>query len=424
MTHPQQSSLDERLVGIGPLSHSLSRTSSQPVVFRPKLLDKRLNDRTGGINVFANGDSQQKHVDDLDIIKQIIIEDESLHMAGEKGIIDSGDGEGGSDSGYLRSQSFSHIPSQFTCANSMPSIPQAETNVQIKENFHSSPNVSQLRKSGLKGIPGDLSDPTNLSMEYEGSNDLGQRPQGDMCGDLLSCGTRSYDNGGKECNDGVRLLTMPGSWKQADDQKLESLLEGHTSPSTFRVRGDPRGRPSFDFGHQQQPHHLLEQQRHNYGRGGGVRRGSGVNVGRGTTMTRSASVSAGCNLSNSSSLIRGHSLSVSNPNVAPEVSSVINHYPSDSNLNSHPTLLSTPPVNTVDLLLDASSGGQNLGGGGVSEDVSYSMLGGYLGKCDVGPSNQDEVGRSLQCDLSGGIDSKNGILEYGLDMLPNNLKGK
>lgn len=433
------SSSDEGLVGV--LSKTLSRTTSQPSLLLPKLLEKRLKQLTGGVGVFVNGDSQQKHEDDLDIIKQIIETDESMHMVREPGDEEAASGDGdGSDSsvGCLRSQSLTHIPSQFSCS-SLPSLHHAESMHILHANYNSAPDFSQFGKKGLVGGPHNHSNLMPLPIEYDESAPLGQNLQGGMCRDFPPGDASRYGNGngcGYHGQDDPKLR-MHGSWR-FNGQRLESVYEGQsmpgTSPSMFGSGNDPQGRPSFDFGHQQQQHFLQEQQHHGYG---GVSGGGGGSVGHALAMARSASVSAGCYSPSSSSLRKGHALSTSNPNISPEVSSIVNHYPSAENLSSspanpYPPALSPPLPHvstTGDGLLGGASGGQRIGAS-ASASVDYNMLGNYLtggeGPEGGGHSNQGmavdmSLGRGL---LNEGIDSKKGILGFGLEMLPNNLKSK
>jgi len=125
--------------------------------------------------MFGEGDRQQKHEDDLDIIKQII-EDESMHSShppaasgggvggggegmkgpatggkggggGGEGSNDNGDGLGG-DSPSFRSQSLAHISTQFPFAGSLPSLHHTEDMHILHANYNSAPDLPKFARDG------------------------------------------------------------------------------------------------------------------------------------------------------------------------------------------------------------------------------------------------------------------------------------
>ena len=131
---------------------SLSRSASQPVVFSHKHLDRRLNKLstsghhsgsrgaggggTGEGGMEAGNGSGSRHEDDLDIIKQIIEKDESLHDTADQ-VRQVGM--------HLRSQSLSHIPGEFSSVSSLPTLHHAESMLHLHSNYFSAPDFSQLR---------------------------------------------------------------------------------------------------------------------------------------------------------------------------------------------------------------------------------------------------------------------------------------
>ena len=152
---------------------SLSRSVSQPVVFPRKHLDRRLNKMNasrshggagcGGTGNRGTGDGGMdgsgggsKHEDDLDIIKQIIEKDETLHDTADQVR------QGGM---HFRSQSLSHIPGEFSSVSSLPTLHHAESMHLLHSNYFSAPDFSQLnsppsfnaKHSGSDVTEGDLS---------------------------------------------------------------------------------------------------------------------------------------------------------------------------------------------------------------------------------------------------------------------------
>lgn len=136
---------------------SLSRSASQPIVFPRKHLDRRLNKmNTGGHHTSsgcgtgsgggASGSSEGGHEDDLDIIKQIIEKDETLHDTADQ----VRQGGGGI---HFRSQSLSHIPGEFSSVSSLPTLHHGESMHLLHSNYFSAPDFSQLNSPpGYNGM--------------------------------------------------------------------------------------------------------------------------------------------------------------------------------------------------------------------------------------------------------------------------------
>ena len=133
--------MDPKDSSCGPsIGKSLSRSASQPAVFPPKLLEKRINQlmsiRHGGA-ISSSGTERGRHEDDLDIIKQIIEKDESLHKTPDQ-LRETGI--------HWRSQSLSHIPGEFShSASSLPALHHADSLHILQHNYYSAPDFSQLR---------------------------------------------------------------------------------------------------------------------------------------------------------------------------------------------------------------------------------------------------------------------------------------
>ena len=132
---------------------SLSRSASQPIVFPRKHLDRRLNKlNAGGGHHTSSGcgtgsgggaggsGGEGGHEDDLDIIKQIIEKDETLHDTADQ--VRQGGGGGGGI--HFRSQSLSHIPGEFSSVSSLPTLHHGESMHLLHSNYFSAPDFSQL----------------------------------------------------------------------------------------------------------------------------------------------------------------------------------------------------------------------------------------------------------------------------------------
>lgn len=127
---------------------SLSRSASQPIVFPRKHLDRRLNklnagghQTSGGCGTGSGGGASSSgeggHEDDLDIIKQIIEKDETLHDTADQ-VRQGGSGI------HFRSQSLSHIPGEFSSVSSLPTLHHGESMHLLHSNYFSAPDFSQL----------------------------------------------------------------------------------------------------------------------------------------------------------------------------------------------------------------------------------------------------------------------------------------
>ncbi len=288
--------------------------------------------------MFGDGDSQQKHEDDLDIIKQIIETDESVHAARQPGGGDGlkgtgkGSGEDGDGSLALRSQSMTHIHNQFSYAGSLPSLHHAESMHVLHANYNSAPDLPQFGK---------------LHQQQHQQHVLSPGHQGGMLGappmdyNLSSSSSYTGDgyntsmaHGGRGSTSSDRML---GGMQQRPRPSLESVYEEQnitvTSSSSFGSgAGNPQARVSMDLGHTQpsslQPH--LQQHRHSYSGGGRAARDSCHPI----AMTRSASLSSNT-YSSDFSLTNDHALSNSSSSLVPDgARSVINHYPSNENIHS------------------------------------------------------------------------------------------
>ena len=372
---------------------ALSRSASQPAVFPSKTLEKKLKQLTGGTGVFIDGDSQQKHDDDLDIIKQIIETDESMHsgrQSGGEGLKGSGRGGGGGDEGdcvtNLRAQSLTHIPNQFSYAGSLPSLHHAESMHVLHANYNSAPDFTQFCKPRLMNSPGQHHG--NLlsvaPMEYDSSESMRHNSHGESCRDFSATSGIGGNGGGGYGNSLSRGFAqderMLGT--QRPRQSLESVYEDQslTGTSSYGSGGNPQA-TSVDLGPPPQLQQQQQQQQHRHSYGGG---GASSDPCHPIVMTRSASLST-ASYSPGFSLLQDHALSNSNPNLAPETSSVINHYPSAENLNSTSSAteharrgpaLPPPSTSSAGDLVGMANGGQTVSG---SASMEYNLLGQYLG---------------------------------------------
>ena len=365
---------------------ALSRSASQPAVFPSKNLERKLKDITGGVAMFGEGDSQQKHEDDLDIIKQII-EDESMHSSrppaasggisggeGMKGLGTGGKvGEGNSDGGdglgldspSFRSQSLVHIPNQFSFAGSLPSLHHAEDMHILHANYNSAPDLPQFSRASNQqggGSGSNSSSTSNLLLAVDPpiKYNLPSASMNTGSSSSLS-GSGMYSNssaGGLVAEDGGML---GGQRRQS---KLQAVSEDQLMVVTSLYNSvqsnngtTQASRVSMDLGHpppphlpqqqqhqqssqphpqqqqQSQSHPQQQQHRHSFGgRGAGSRDGCHHPI----AMTRSASLSAASYSPGYSSLLpTDHTLSNSNPSLALESSSsMISHYPSNENISS------------------------------------------------------------------------------------------
>ncbi len=94
--------------------------------------------------MFSSGEGTQRHEDDLDIIKQIIETDISMHS-------EDPEDSGGHHVNSLRSQSLTHIPGQFSSACSLPSLHHAESMHVLHTNYNSAPNFSHFDRMCMGG---------------------------------------------------------------------------------------------------------------------------------------------------------------------------------------------------------------------------------------------------------------------------------
>lgn len=141
---------------------SLSRSASQPIVFPRKHPDRRLNklNTAGGGQHTSSGcgtgsgggaggssGGEGGHEDDLDIIKQIIEKDETLHDTADQVR------QGGGGGIHFRSQSLSHIPGEFSSVSSLPTLHHGESMHLLHSNYFSAPDFSQLSSPpGYNGL--------------------------------------------------------------------------------------------------------------------------------------------------------------------------------------------------------------------------------------------------------------------------------
>ncbi len=216
--------------GVAMAVKTLSRSTSQPVVFPPnKLLEKRLKQLTKGAGVFTPGSNSQKHEDDLDILKQIIETDVAMATV----LCEDGRGGGGGCGmdEEMRSQSLTHIPGQFSYAGSLPSLHHAESMHILHANYNSAPDFMQFGKSRL--------------ISFDASHtSLSSHPRGAGAGEFGAEGYQgSFSGGGQEKMGGMRT--------PAESRRRSSLYESHSAVTTPVLANDsaqstPQS-PPFEF---------------------------------------------------------------------------------------------------------------------------------------------------------------------------------
>ncbi len=217
---------------------SLSRSASQPVVFpHSKHLDRRLNKlnaggghhTSGGCGTGSGGGAgggEGGHEDDLDIIKQIIEKDETLHDTADQ----VRQGGGGI---HFRSQSLSHIPGEFSSVSSLPTLHHGESMHLLHSNYFSAPDFSQLS-----------SPPGYNGMKHSGAGGAGDMGAGDSPYHQLTHESRSSSLG--DCHAAVPTPLGGGG---AVTNQTQPLTGGGVSggqqqqqhQNNFGVNGDRRG---------------------------------------------------------------------------------------------------------------------------------------------------------------------------------------
>lgn len=210
---------------------SLSRSVSQPVVFPRKHLDRRLNkinaSRThsgagcSGTGNGGTGDGEMdgssggsKHEDDLDIIKQIIEKDETLHDTADQVR------QGGM---HFRSQSLSHIPGEFSSVSSLPTLHHAESLHLLHSNYFSAPDFSQLNS------------PPSFNAKHGGSDVT----EGDLSYHQLTHESRSSSLG--DCHTSLGSVTNQQTTQQLGGNQQQQLQQ----MGSFVMNSERRG-SSFD----------------------------------------------------------------------------------------------------------------------------------------------------------------------------------
>lgn len=215
---------------------SLSRSASQPVVFPRKHLDRRLNklnaggggghQTSGGCGTGSGGGAggsggEGGHEDDLDIIKQIIEKDETLHDTADQ----VRQGGGGI---HFRSQSLSHIPGEFSSVSSLPTLHHGESMHLLHSNYFSAPDFSQL------------SSPPGYNGMKHGGAGAGDVGPGDSPYHQLTHESRSSSLG--DCHAAVPTpLGGGGATVTNQNQPLGGGGAGSQQQNSFGVNGDRRG---------------------------------------------------------------------------------------------------------------------------------------------------------------------------------------
>ena len=360
----------------------LCRSASQPAVFPPRLLEKRLKQLTGGTGVFTGGEGTQKHEDDLDIIKQIIETDISMHS------VDPGD-DRLPEMENLRTQSLDHIPGQFISAGSLPSLPHAESMHVLHANYNSAPDFllfGKPRASSLHPVGGG----------GEGSYNAGNKEPGPL---THNSHTRSSLDGYHSPNTNLSYSPfsgqddLAGSRKSFDSQshsRHNSLFESHSAASTPVFANDgsqntPQGVGRlFNFAHQPVNHQSGYH---------------GVDSGNITAIADNRSTSLSAEDYGPSSIQRWNGAGLSGDN--PNLSNAYRIAPSE-------TLSSTPSSSDKDGFLGANNRRQSENDSGPPPTTDLHMLSDYL----------TGGGRNGQENPSDLLKSRNS------DDVPNPLKGK
>lgn len=219
---------------------SLSRSASQPVVFPRKHLDRRLNKlnsggggghhTSGGCGTGSGGGAsggsggEGGHEDDLDIIKQIIEKDETLHDTPDQVR------QGGGGGIHFRSQSLSHIPGEFSSVSSLPTLHHGESMHLLHSNYFSAPDFSQLS-----------SPPGYNGMKHGGAGGGGDMGAGDSPYHQLTHESRSSSLG--DCHAAVPTPLGSGGGGAVTNQN-QPLGGGGSSgqhQNNFGVNSDRRG---------------------------------------------------------------------------------------------------------------------------------------------------------------------------------------
>lgn len=213
---------------------SLSRSISQPVVFPRKHLERRLNKINAGRHHGSagggatgegggeggSGSGGLRHEDDLDIIKQIIEKDETLHDTADQVR------QGGM---HFRSQSLSHIPGEFSSVSSLPTLHHAESMHLLHSNYFSAPDFSQLGS------------PPSFTMKHgAGGGSSGDVTGTDSSYHQLTHESRSSSLG--DCHTSLGPVTnQQPTQQQLQQQVSEFVLNGGRRGSNFDAQSITSG---------------------------------------------------------------------------------------------------------------------------------------------------------------------------------------
>ena len=219
---------------------SLSRSASQPVVFPRKHLERRLNklnaSRHQGGNCGGSGGGAteeggvdggtagggSRHEDDLDIIKQIIDKDETLHDTADQVR------QGGM---HFRSQSLSHIPGEFSSVSSLPTLSHAESMHLLHSNYFSAPDFSQLGS------------PPSFGTKHGGGGGANDVVGGDLSYHQLTHESRSSSLG--DCHSSIGSLTNQQPAQPLGSQQQQQQPPLQQQVNNFSLNGERRG-SNFD----------------------------------------------------------------------------------------------------------------------------------------------------------------------------------
>ena len=217
---------------------SLSRSVSQPVVFPRKHLDRRLNKMnasrgyggggSGGTGNGGTGDGGTdgsggglRHEDDLDIIKQIIEKDETLHDTADQVR------QGGM---HFRSQSLSHIPGEFSSVSSLPTLHHTESMHLLHSNYFSAPDFSQLNSPPGLGTKHSAGDVSGGDLSY---HQLTHESRSSSLGDChTSLGSLTSQPAAQELGRNQQQLQQVSSFGM-NDERRGSSFDSQAIPGAF-----------------------------------------------------------------------------------------------------------------------------------------------------------------------------------------------
>ena len=362
------------------VNKTLCRSASQPAVFPPKLLEKRLKQLTGGVGIFS-GDGSFKHEDDLDILKQIIETDVSMHIA------DSRDEEGFLNAGSGNTQSLTHIPGQFSGASSLPSLLHAGSMHMLHTNYDSAPNFMQFGKSCTMSFENESMETMREGGRVEGKLNKESGTIGHDSHKPLLEEFQSDTTGYSGFSDHGTLVGVHGNQDGQNLSRRNSLYNGSQNGietpvfTNDTIQNTSQGTEGpFDFAQN--------------------RNGQPPYGDDNIINSRNSSLSAG-----------GYDPSIRRWTNANSTASNSCQFSSSDNLSSV-----DPSSNTTGSLL-----GQRRGGVGAENSPDDNLLGDYMIRRETEmqcPSNQGEVEASER-GLSDGV-SNGG---YGLNPMPSSLKG-